>query len=365
MKYKVIVLAGGYATRLRPLTITKPKPLLPVVGKPLIKWIIENLVKNNVEEIIMALYHMANKIIDFLKSDKYIAQFPIRYIVENKPLGDAGAIKYVSHLASLESTFVVVYGDVFSNVNLDDVIKFHLSRGNIATMVLTKVNDASRFGFVEIKNDLIMKIIEKPSKKIPGLVNAGIYVFEPEVLRLIPKGRSKLSIHVLPKLIEMKQLSGYIHKGLWSDVEEFQDYFRINMELLKKLCKDACIGDNVRMEGDVELIPPIYIGSNIVLGTNTILGPNVIIGSNTKLGNGVRVQNSILMDGINVNDYTYISRSILGSNCYIGKWVRIDEGTIVGDGVSIYDETYIAPHTAILPFKEISNSIRREGEVIL
>ncbi|RLG86178.1 MAG: NDP-sugar synthase [Thermoprotei archaeon] len=364
MRYRVIVLAGGYATRLRPLTITKPKPLLPVLGKPLISWIINNLVKNNVKEIIMALYHMADKIIEFLRNN-YIIQFPIRYIIENRPLGDAGAIKYVSHVVDLKNPFIVVYGDVFSNVNLDDVIKFHLSHGNIATMVLTKVSDASRFGLVELKNDLVTKIIEKPSKRISGLVNAGIYVFEPEVLKLIPEGRSKLSIHVLPKLIEMKQLAGYIHKGLWSDIEELQDYFRINIELLRKVCKDTCIESNVDIGESVELIPPIYIGSSTALGSNTVIGPNVIIGSNTKLGRGVRIQNSILMNGVSIGDYSYISKSILSNNCYIGKWVRIDDWVIVGDGVTIHDEAYIAPHTAILPFKEISISIRREGEVIL
>jgi|YelNatPaOPRAMG01_1025707.scaffolds.fasta_scaffold19533_2 mannose-1-phosphate guanylyltransferase len=367
---KAIVLAGGYATRLRPLTLTKPKSLLLILDKPLIDWIVELLVNGGVDNLIFSVYHMADVLINHLKS--IFIQLPssvkIDFIYEEEPLGDAGPLHLVNSKIGLTSTFIVSYGDVFSFINVGDMVKYHREHGGIATIMLTRVEDVSRYGVAVVNsNNKVLSFIEKPKphEVKSNLVNAGMYVFEPEVLNYIPKGRSKLSADVIPKLVEKFDVYGYLYDGFWSDIGVPADYKQTNINVLRIINPQGYLSQTAKIGEDVELVPPYYIGERVIVGRGSRIGPNVVVGCNTRIGERVRIFNTITLPKSRVRSGSYIENSIIGEECYIGRWSRISENVIIGDGVSVDDEIYIAPNVVILPYKEIKEDILENGKIIL
>ncbi len=362
---KAIILAGGFATRLRPLTLTKPKPALPILNKPLILWLIEAVKRAGISEVIICVRYMADHIERIVDN---VGGVSIKLVRERKPLGDAGPLSLVHREVGLDETFVVLYGDVFSDVDLRSVIEYHRAAGGLATLTLVEVDDPSRYGIAELVDGRIVRFIEKPKKDevFSNLANAGIYVFEPEVLNFIPSDRpSKLARDIIPKLVETQQVYGYIHRGIWIDIGVPRDYLRANIEALRKLYPHGYVDPSADIGSDVEIEQPVYIGRNVVIGKNCFIGPHAVIGDNTSLGEGVRVLDSVLFNDVQVDRYSYIEGSILGSACVVGRWCRIEAGCVLGDEVVLSDSVFLARRTYVLPYKEVETSIYEEGRVIL
>ena len=365
---KAIILAGGYATRLRPLTLTTPKPLLPILDKPVLDWIIEGLVKAEIRDIILSVRYYSNKI-KSRYNDGADYGVNIHYAEEPRPLGDGGPIKYINEVYGLDETFLVIYGDVFSNVDYRRLIDFHRSKGGLCTMTLIRVEDPSRYGVAVLDNEgRIIKFIEKPRREEApsNIVNAGIYVFEPEVLKHIPVKKSfGLAKDLIPKLLENNiGVYGYIHQGLWSDIGVPKDYFKANIQALKTFYPNGYIGKNTEIE-NTEIINPVYISNNVVLEEGSRIGPYTIINPNCKIGKYTRIIESIILKSTIIDIGTVIKRSIIGERSIIGKWVRIEENSIIGDEVILNDEILLTRNTYILPFKEVKDSVFSEGKVIL
>ncbi len=365
---KVVVLAGGFATRLRPLTLTRPKPLLPILDKPLLDWIIDSLREAGLEDIILSLRYLSHLIkarygsgIDYGVS--------IKYVEEHRPLGDAGPIRLVGENIGLDETFLVVYGDIFSNIDYKKLLDFHKKKGGLATIVLTKVEDPSRYGVAVLDEESkITGFVEKPEpgKAPSNMINAGVYVFEPEVVKYIPeKAPSKLAKHVIPRLVAEGQVYGYVHEGLWSDIGVPADYYRANIEALKYLHPRGYVSGNARIDESVIVEHPSFISDNVVVKKGSKIGPYTILGMNTVLGENVRVRGSILFPHVMVENSAVIRSSIVGERCFIGKWARLEEWSIIGDEVVIDEEVLIARRVIILPFKEVNVSVYEEGRVIL
>ncbi len=364
---KAIVLAGGFATRLRPLTLTKPKPLLPILGKPLLDWILESLSKLELEEVVISVRYLAD-MIENRYSEKLVGNAPIKFAKEVKPLGDAGPLKLVDELYGLDTTFVVVYGDVFTDVDIKQIIEFHRKRGGIATLMLVEVENPSRYGVAILGDDWrIRDFVEKPMERPPSnLANAGIYVFEPEVLKLIPPHSFyKIAKDLIPQLLQRGDVYGYIYRGLWSDIGVPEDYLRANIEALHKLYPNSFIDPSIQLNNDVEIVHPVYIERGSIIERGSAIGPNAVVLGGTRIGPGTRIVNSLLFKGVTIEGYSYIEGSILGDRCYVGRWVRIDSGSVIGDEVVIEDGVYLARKTVILPFKEITSSIVEPGKVVL
>ncbi len=365
---KVVVLAGGFATRLRPLTLTRPKPLLPILDKPLLDWIIDSLRDAELYDIILSLRYLSHLIkarygsgIDYGVS--------IKYVEEHRPLGDAGPIRLVKEKVGLDETFLVVYGDIFSNIDYRSLLEFHKKKGGLATIVLTRVEDPSRYGVAVLDDDRrITGFVEKPEPgKAPShMINAGVYVFEPDVVEYIPeKTPSKLAKHVIPKLVSEGQVYGYIHDGLWSDIGVPADYYRANIEALRYFYPKGYVSENAEIDDKVVVEHPSYISDNVTIRKGSKIGPYTVIGRNTVLGENVRVRGSILFPHVLAENSAVIRGSIVGEHCFIGKWARLEEGSIIGDEVVIDEEVLIARRVIILPFKEVNTSIYEEGKVIL
>jgi len=364
---KAIILTGGFATRLRPLTLTKPKSLLPILGKPLLDWILEGLVRAGLREIVLSVRYLADMIKKRYGDGSEIGCF-IKYAEEVKPLGDAGPIPLINKTVGLDSTFIVVYGDVFSNVNYEDVVRYHKKKGGIATLVLTSVDNPHRYGVAVVDDDgKVIDFVEKPSENQvkSNLVNAGIYVFEPEVLKYFPsKTPSKLANDVIPRLVKEGVIYAYKHEGLWSDIGVPADYLRANFEALLHYYPEGYVSKSADV-GDVEIIEPVFIGEEAVVGSGSVLGPFTIINQGCKVGRLTRISESLLLRAVVVEGSSLIIRSIIGEGCYIGRWVRVSENSIIGDGVVVDDCVYIARNVVILPYKELKTSVTKEGDIVL
>ena len=365
---KAVILAGGYATRLRPLTLTTPKPLLPILDKPLLDWIIEGLVKAGIKDIVLSVRYHSDKIKSrYNDGSKYGVN--IVYAEEPKPLGDGGPIKFINEVYGLDETFLVVYGDVFSNIDYRKLLDFHRSRGSLCTMTLTRVEDPTRYGVAVLdENCRVIRFIEKPRRdEAPSnMVNAGIYVFEPEVLKYTPgKGSFSIARDFIPILLENRvNIYAYIHNGLWSDIGIPRDYFKANIQALKTFYPNGYIGRNVSIE-NAEIVNPTYISDNVVIGEGSRIGPYTIINPRCRLGKYTRIVESIILKSTIIDTGSVIKRSIIGEKVVIGKWVRVEENSIIGDEVALNDEVMLARNTCILPFKEVRDSIYCEGKIVL
>jgi len=366
---KAIILAGGYATRLRPLTLTTPKPLLPILDKPVLDWIIEGLTRAGIKDIILSVRYYSNKIKSrYDDGSEYGVN--IYYAEEPRPLGDGGPIRYINEVYGLDETFLVIYGDVFSNVDYTKLLNFHKTKGGLCTMTLIEVEDPSRYGIALLDDESkIVKFVEKPRREEApsNIANAGIYVFEPEVLKYFPIKRSfGLAKDLIPKLLENNlSIYGYIHQGLWSDIGVPKDYFRANIQALKTFYPKGHVGKDTEIANTAEIINPVYISNNVTIEDGSRIGPYTIINPNCKIGKYTRIIESIILKSTLIDLGTVIRRSIIGERSIIGKWVRIEEDSIIGDEVILNDEILLTRNTYILPFKEVKESVFSEGKVIL
>ncbi len=221
---KAVILAGGKGTRMRPLTYEIPKPLIPVQGKPLVQHILDLLAKYNIRDIIFSIGYLGDKIKEYFGNGHKFG-FDITYVEEENELGTAGPLNLMRD--RLSEPFVMFNGDILVNIDLFDFIMFHTKEGGLATIALKPVKDPSRYGVVHLKGNQIVEFIEKPDKTIRyGLINAGVYVMEPDVIDYIPEGEAMIEQDVFPKLANEGKLYGYPFDGQWFDTGTHESYER-------------------------------------------------------------------------------------------------------------------------------------------
>ncbi|MEM0296754.1 MAG: NDP-sugar synthase [Zestosphaera sp.] len=362
-----IILAGGYATRLRPLTLTRPKALLPILGRPLLDWILDNLRKAGVKRVIMSVRYMSNLIKDRY-GDGSSRQISIEYVEEVNPLGDGGPVPLIVSRFNLDKPFLVIYGDIFTDAPIIDFVKAYMNNGSPASMILTRVENPSRYGVAQVDEmGRVVKFIEKPHESPPSnLVNAGVYIFDPSLIKYFPVKRpSKLAVDVLPKLVELGLLHAYIHEGIWLDIGVPTDYLKANLSALRYLMPEGFISPTAEIDQDVEVIQPVFIDEFVRLETGSVIGPYTLIGRNSIVGSSSRIADSLLLDNVVIGSASHMKGVIVGAGSHIGRWARISSGVVLGDEVRVYDEVFITRDVTILPHKELNEDIEEEGKVIL
>jgi len=354
----VIILAGGYATRLRPLTLTRPKALLPVLDRPLLDWIFEGVTRGGAKRISLSLHHMYDIILKHAQS-VWGDTVSIDHYIEEIPLGDAGPILEIEENLGIDFPVVVIYGDIFSSIDVGKVYSFHRSRGGVATVVITRVDDVKRYGVVKVDRDSsrVVDFVEKPLENGGGYINAGIYVFEREVLRYIEKGRKQgIGRDLMPKLIKAGDVYAYIHEGIWNDVGVPGDYIKANIDALSLINKEKkYISPKSSVSESAEITPPVYIGDGVYVEDSATIGGGAVIMRGSKIMRGALVLGSLLMSRVIVGQSASVINSIIGEGSYIGKWSRISRRSIVGDGVYIGDTTCLGEGTIVLPYKDLSS----------
>ncbi|MDK2794537.1 MAG: mannose-phosphate guanylyltransferase / phosphomannomutase, partial [Caldanaerobacter sp.] len=371
---KGIIMAGGEGSRLRPLTFDIPKPLVPVANKPAIKHIVEHLHKYGVGELAVTLFYLPHKIKDYLL-EEYGNE--IKFYTEEKPLGTAGSVKNAKDF--LKETFIVMSGDVITDVNIKEVYDFHRKKGSKVTLVLKKVEIPLEYGVVIVdETGKIVKFLEKPSwgEVFSDTVNTGIYIIEPEILEFIPEDRPfDFSKDLFPLLLkENIPMYGYITEGYWCDIGNTAQYLSSHFDVLEGkldlgyrkilLEEGKVIGKKVLMSSGAKLILPLIIGNEVVIEENAVVGPNVVIGRGTIIKKGSHVKNSVLWEDVYVGENSELNGAVVCNKVRIDSNARILENAVIGEGVRIKAFAEIRPDVKVWPFKVIEEEAVVSKDVV-
>lgn len=358
-KLKAVVLAGGFATRLRPLSCTRPKLLFPIGNRPLLDWTLEKLAKSRVKEVILAVNYMADILIQHYGRSKY--EMKLSYSMEKRPLGTGGAIKNAEELISLEEPFLVLNGDILTNFEYTRLLEKHKKNDAIATIALYQVEDPSRYGIVELaEKNRVTRFVEKPDRgEAPSsLANAGMYILNPGILDYIPKSRPvSIEREIFPKLADERKIYGCHFEGLWVDIGEPRDYLKANSLLLDIEVKNSQVGRNSSIESGVEIKNPTVIDEKVTIGEKSKIGPAVTIGKHVLIGKEVRIENSVLFPRTTISDSTSIKDAIVGEGVIVGQSVKIGKECVIGDYAVIRDNVTLAGGVTVCPFRKVSESV--------
>ncbi len=339
---KGLILAGGKGTRLRPLTINTPKPIVPVANSPFLLYQIDLMQSGGIEEIILSLSYQPRKIEDLLKDGSDYGT-RIRYAVEANPLGTGGAFKNAEE--HLDSTTVVFNGDVLTSIDLSAVLALHRERGAVATLVLTPVDNPSAYGLVETTPDgLVRRFVEKPGPNeiTCNTINAGIYVLEPSVLRYMPKGEPySFERGLFPALLENKELVlAYILDKYWIDIGTPKKYLEVHHDILagrfvsRRVAPDHL--DRSALPAGTIVDKKSIIDSDVRIGSGVRI-ENSVIGRNCKIDEGVQIIDSVVWSGNTIDTDSRIVGSLVGKGCYIGRSVSLRAGVVLGDKTVVTD----------------------------
>ncbi|KAH6569244.1 hypothetical protein BASA50_002839 [Batrachochytrium salamandrivorans] len=359
---KALILVGGFGTRLRPLTFSKPKPLVDFANRPMIFHQIAALAKVGVKEIVLAVNYQPE--VMALAMHKVEEEFNIKitFSIETEPLGTAGPLGLARDiLGADESPFFVLNSDVICEFPFASLLEFHLSHGKEGTLMTTTVEDPSKFGVILFKPDSteIERFVEKPKEFVGNQINAGIYIFNPAILKRIPKKPSSIETYVFPRMAKDGELHATPLIGFWADVGQPKDFLTGQGLYLKSVSKHApeTLASDSFVEECVLIDPTAKIGQNCKIGPNVVIGPDVVIGS------GVRLQKATIMRGAVVKDNAWIKNSIVGWYSSVGRWARLDGVTVLGEDVQVKDEIYLNGAT-VLPHKGVSSDILEPQIVI-
>jgi mannose-1-phosphate guanylyltransferase len=354
---KALILAGGFATRLRPLSCTRPKILLPIVNKPLLQWTFERLAKNNIKEARLAVNYLTEVAIKQHRIPRCGLHVTYSRDPLRKPLGTGGPIKKAEKFIGYDTPFLVLNGDIFADVNYTEILKVHKENDAVATIALHRVEDPSRYGVAELAGDnRIKRFVEKPhvGTVSTGLINAGAYVLSQKIFNYIPKGRkASIEYEVFPKLAEKGQLYGYVFDGLWMDIGKPDDYLKVNETLITSIANQQ----KCKVGNETEIKKPVAFDKGVSVGKKSTIGPCVVLGRKVTAGSNVRIQNSVILRETVISDFASIDGAIIGEGVFIGKRVKIRKGCILGDHVKIKDDISLAEQVSICPAKEVSESV--------
>ena len=320
---KAVILAGGEGTRLRPLTTKMPKPMLPVVNHPFLEHTIAYLNKYRVRDIVLAVSYLPDVIRGYF-ADGGRFGVGLSYAVETSPLGTAGAVKNAGR--HLDSTFVVLNGDIFTELDIADMLVFHRQQRAKVTIALTRVDNPSAFGVVETDSQgRVGRFIEKPSpdQVTTHWINAGIYIMEPEVLEYVPADSFYMFERGLfPRLLQLDQpVYGYpLRSGYWLDMGTPDKYLQLNCDLLLLRAKSALtgslaenglhLGEDVTIHPSVQITGPVVIGDRCSISRGVhIIGPTVI-GAHCSIGESARVERAVLWTGVTVGAGATVERCV-------------------------------------------------------
>jgi mannose-1-phosphate guanylyltransferase len=362
-KLKAIILAGGFGTRLRPLSCTRPKVLLPIVNKPLLQWIFERLAQNGIKEAILAINMQTEFYIKQQQLPKYGLRVKFSIDPPKTPLGTAGPIRRAEKLIGQEAPFLVLNGDIFADISYKEMMESHKEGKAIATIALIKVEDPSRYGVAELaENNRIKRFIEKPPKQgaSTNLINAGVYILSPRIFDYIPKGRAvSMEREVFPKLADEGKLFGHIIQGLWMDIGKPEEYLQTNRILADTLYKNQ----KQKKTDKFELKTPAALDKGVSIGEKSVIGPYAILGKNVTVGKNVKIRDSVILPGTRIDDSASIEGAIIGEGAVVGRNVRIGKGCIIADQAKIKEDVDLEEDVAVCPAKEVSEKMLKSKTI--
>ena len=351
---KAILLAGGKGTRLRPLTVHTPKPIVPILNRPFLYYQIDLLRQvPEIDEVILSLNYQPRRIEEIFGDGDGLGM-RVRYVVEPMPLGTGGAVRYAGD--SLTDSVVVFNGDVLTGVDLGAVLRLHRERMAKATIVLTPVENPRAYGLVETDRDgNIRRFLEKPGEDeiTCNTINAGIYVLEPDTFERIPKDTAwSIERSFFPSLIDRGEtFVAYVSDGYWIDIGTPAKYMQVHHDIMDGRYKappfagapplTSWVAPDAKVDDGVELHGPCFIDQGAVLKAGARVLPYSVIGRQTHVAEGAVIDGSIIWPNGWIGPDAVIRASILGRNCHIGRNVTIDTPVQLGDKTAITDYSRI------------------------
>ena len=334
---KAVILVGGEGTRLRPLTYSTVKAMVPVLNRPFIEYVIRRLSHHNVNEIILALGYKPDSITDYFGD---ASQLGAKLIcsVEPAPLGTAGPVKHAEQY--IDDTFFVINGDIFTDIDLTDMLDFHKKKGARVTIALTPVDDPTQFGVVETDSQQrVTRFVEKPSLEqvTSNMINAGIYILDADILERIPQGKRFMFEHdVFPKLLaDGEPVFSYATDTYWMDMGTPEKYLQLSRDLLYgKSAQVAFQAENIRIDEQssvhpqAELIGPILVDRDCTIGKGVHLKGPVVFGSGCNIQDGATIENSILWQKVSVGEQAVLKDCIVASDNHIKDNAHIEGAAI-------------------------------------
>ncbi|MDO8587779.1 MAG: NDP-sugar synthase [Armatimonadota bacterium] len=337
---KAMILAAGVGSRLDPLTRNLPKPMVPIVNKPVMEHIVELLARHGFTDIMVNLYYLGDQIQSYFgNGEKWGVN--IQYSMEDRLWGDAGSVKRCEEF--FDDTFLVIGADDLADIDLTRLVRVHKEKNAAATIALSIVDDPSEYGIALInEGDRVVRFVEKPRREVfSNTANTGVYVFEPEILELIPRGvEYGLGKHLLPFLLQQKRrFNGHLTASYWSDVGNMKQYQQTHYDVMDgrvsidlphlQVKKHDWRGQNVTIDPSAEIGYPVMIGNNCRIEKGARLLEYSVLGDDCVLEKGACVTRSILWHGASVMKDTMLERCVVGTGCRVQSNAAVFDGVIV------------------------------------
>ena len=354
---QAVILVGGEGTRLRPLTSTVPKPVVPLVDRPLIGYMLEWLRGHGVEDVVMLMGYLATPLRNVLgEGDAY--DMRIRYVEEPEPRGTGGALKFAESL--LDDRFLMLNGDVLSDMDLSAQIAQHESTGAKGTLALVPVEDPTAYGLVRIEDDRsVREFVEKPSPDAidTNCISAGAYVLEKEVVDLIEPDRNvSIEREIWPQLVG-DGLYAFPHQAYWLDVGTPERYLQATFDVLEGVCRTAvterlgdsftAIEEGCSVEGRV--VPPALVGRGSTIAAGAHVGSLVVLGDGVSVGEGATIERSVVMQGSEIGPGCVLRGCVVAAGSRVGAGTHVTGGAVIGEGVTVGADNVLTRGVRVFP----------------
>lgn len=360
-----MIMAGGEGTRLRPLTASLPKPMLPLVGRPMMEHVVNLLKSHGFEDLVVTVAFMAGAITEYFGDG---SEFGVRitYSTEERPLGTAGSVRNAAD--RLDETFLVISGDVLTDVDLSAIVQFHRRADALATIGLVRVDNPREFGIVICGQDgTIERFLEKPTwgQVFSDTVNSGIFVLEPEIFRFIPPDRPvDFSGEVFPRLLEEgERVYGSVVEGYWEDVGTLEAYLRAHVDILDRRVQvevpgfevepGVWLAEKATVNPRAEIRGPAVVGDHCRVEAGAEVGPYAVLGANVRVRGGACVERSVVGEGTYLAEHSRLVGAVVGRRCDVRRGARIEDGAVLGDHCFIGADASVAPGVKIFPHKTV------------
>jgi len=361
-------MAGGKGTRLRPLTVNVPKPIVPIVDAPMLEHTIKLLKKHNVRDVLVTVSYLGDKIRRFFgDGSRYGVR--IKYSHEEEPLGTAGGVKLLEE--HIDDTFIVLSGDVLTDMNITRLLERHRENDAMVTIALTSVDNPVAYGIVVTdENGRIKRFLEKPSwgEVFSDMVNTGTYILEPEVLDYIPRNKEyDFSKDLFPRLLkEGKRLFGHLVREYWIDIGTPQKYMQAHYDILRgqvnieiphrQVREGVWVGEGTELPDGCEIHPPVVIGRFCRVDEGAVIDRFSVIGGGCYVAGEARVARSIVWGNTSIHKGSRLQSCIVGARCEVGEGAQILDGAVVGDDCIFGPGARVMPNVYIWPNKVVEKN---------
>jgi len=365
---KALILVGGFGTRLRPLTLSVPKPIVEFANKPSIIHQLEALKAVGVDEVVLAVNYQPELMSACMNEWSKKLGMKVTYSLETEPLGTAGPLALAANSLNTDvngnpsdEPFFVLNSDVICPFPFEKFLAFHRAHGQEGTILVTEVTEPSKDGVVVAdETGKIQRFVEKPQVFVGNKINAGIYIFNPSILKRIKVEPTSIEKQIFPAMASEGQLYSMVLDGFWMDIGQPKDFITGTKLYLNYLAEAK---PELLHTGD-GIIGPVLVDPTAKIGKNCTIGPHVSIGKGVVIGDGVRIKGAVLLDGSRVGDNSFVDSAIIGWQSHLGKWNRTQNTTVIGQNVKVKDEVLING-ARILPHKDIDSSIYVEGTIVM